>query len=244
MKCARTWTGPAVAMLLCGTALACQEDHSLRFPKIEPVEARSAREDAGQAGRPAGDAGKQGQDAGSAASGAAESDGVSAAEDYGAYGLVGAGWRPSDAQILKLMSVVNEAEIAHADAALANLSDPRIRAFASHMVEAHGAALARQSALVHTLGSAPIASVLSANVEHEASGVLSRLENAAPSEIDRFYVDSQITTHDKLLDMLDRVLIPNAQDASLQSELGNTRSEVGAHLDEAEALSQALAGAR
>ncbi len=239
MKSVRTWARLGGVLLLGVSVLACHDEEPWTLPKVDGV---STRGDAPEAGGSADDDSKQGHDAGSDASDAPESDREERdsrdveAEDYGTDGRRQAEWRPSDAQIVKLLAVASKAEIAQANAALPTLSDRSIRAFAGHMVEAHSAAQARHDALLRGLGAAPIASVLSSNVEYEATGVIARLQNAAPDEIDRFYIDSQITAHYKVLSTLDRVLIPNAQDARLQSELDDTRAEAQAHLDEAEEL--------
>jgi hypothetical protein len=47
--------------------------------------------------------------------------------------------------------------------------------------------------------------------------------------------------HTKVLQTLDEVLIPSAQDPSLKNELTATRAEVTAHLDEAKAVAASLA---
>jgi predicted outer membrane protein len=59
--------------------------------------------------------------------------------------------------------------------------------------------------------------------------------------VDRLYIDTQVMVHTEVLQTLDEVLIPSAQDASLKSELTATRAEVKAHLDQAKAVADSLA---
>ena len=149
--------------------------------------------------------------------------------------------RLTDAEIGAVTSAANTGEVAQGNAALPKLTNAKASAFATQMVEMHGAAQARQAALLAQKGIVPEENPVSAELKHDSDATLAAL-NGASAPVDQLYVDSQVATHQKVLQIMDEVLIPSATDADLLSELRAARADVKSHLDQAEALQSELAG--
>ena len=59
---------------------------------------------------------------------------------------------------------------------------------------------------------------------------------AATAEVDLLYMETQVAVHTKVLETLDAILLPSADDTDLKAELEATRDEVKAHLDHAQEI--------
>jgi len=147
-----------------------------------------------------------------------------------------AGRGMSDGQIAGVMLQANTGEVSAALIALADSANATVTTFATMMVTDHKAAssnlvkIVRQDSI--TVAGSAVRQMLSA----EASRTLSALISTPPGGFDATYVLSQVTTHTMVLQLLDDQLIPNAQDASLKTELQSERATVMNHLTAAQQL--------
>ena len=62
------------------------------------------------------------------------------------------------------------------------------------------------------------------------------MKKADKNALAKAYVDQQVMMHEKALDTLDKVLIPQAQNAALKAHLAKTRDAVAGHLTHAKDL--------
>lgn len=142
----------------------------------------------------------------------------------------------SDGQILKVLSTVDEGEIAQAQVALKKTNDQRIRDFATHMVDEHtaatqaGAQLASRDSL--TLSDSPKSTALQASGDQ----MLEQLNAAEGATFDATYVNGQIDQHAEVLQLIDQQLLPAVVNAELRDSINNARGMVARHLDQAKAL--------
>jgi len=81
--------------------------------------------------------------------------------------------------------------------------------------------------------------VISAQIE-QAKLARRRLDNASGPDFDRIYVAAQVDAHRKLLDILDRELLPNAKNADLKALLLDARPKVAEQLRSLEAAQASL----
>jgi putative membrane protein len=198
------------------------------------------RADAGTA-----DGGGTGGAGGPGGTGGRTGTGGSTGTDGGAVGTGGStgdaaapdGGAPlSDAQIAAIMIEVNGAEVRAGQVANSRASNTATLAFATMMVTDHLAATGRlqivlQSANINAADS-PDRRALAA----EGMQTLDTLWATPASTFDRVYLQSQVTMHTQVLQMLDAKLIPAAQNAALKSELQTERTAVMAHLTLAQQL--------
>ncbi len=146
----------------------------------------------------------------------------------------------SDPRILRVLRLVNDAEIAAGNLALSKATDVTVRQYAEKMVDEHMAANERLSALLRSEGVLPEESPLSINVTEDAllgSAVLSSLTGAP---FDVAYVDLQVAMHGKTLFLLESLFARTAQNGQLIAELDQMRAAVQAHLNDAMPLQAAL----
>ena len=59
-------------------------------------------------------------------------------------------------------------------------------------------------------------------------------------EFDRAYVDNEVAYHQQVLDAIDKVLIPNAQNGELKGLLTKTRPVIAEHLAHAKQIQGSL----
>jgi putative membrane protein len=178
--------------------------------------------------------------AGSALDGGTSSGDSSAEQDDGAAGNDAAPEIDlTDAQIGAVTTAANTGEVAQANASLPKLTDSDAKAFAQEMVAAHTTAQTRQAALLQSKGITPVENEVSMELRKESDAIVAELMTAT-SEVDLLYMQAQVTVHTKVLETLDTILIPSADDADLRAELEATRGDVKTHLDHAQEILDAL----
>jgi putative membrane protein len=228
------------ATLLLLSAAACEDDDDNDSTTDENSAEKS------DAGRTNSDGGGSSSDAGGSDAGGSDagaSDGGASTEgDAGADASSGdaASAELTDPQIAAVTSVANDGEVLQANTARPKLTNPSAQGFADMMVTMHTAAQARQSALLMQKGITPEANAVSAMLKQESDAIVAQL-SAAPAPVDLAYMSAQVTVHQKVLNTLDTVLIPSADDPALKADLMTTRGEVSAHLNMATSIRDQLA---
>lgn len=145
--------------------------------------------------------------------------------------------RLEDTQIAQVTEGVNSAEIEQAELARSMSRNAKVLAFATMMIDHHGEAKRKQAQLKVS----PQPSALSTKLAEEAKATLSRLRKTSGAEFDRAYLQAQVDGHQKVLDTLERDLIPQAEDAQLVSYLNELKPKVEHHLSQAKSDLEALA---
>jgi putative membrane protein len=74
--------------------------------------------------------------------------------------------------------------------------------------------------------------------EHET--VKKTLEGLEGSAFDKAYLDREVQLHEKVIDQIDRVLLPNTKQAELRTVIESARTVLVAHRDQAKQLQQKL----
>lgn len=179
-------------------------------------------------------AGTGGQDAAAAGTGGTTD---------GAAGNVDAGPLVSgDPQIAGVMVEANTGEVHAAEIALGRGMAASVRAFAQMMVTDHSMANQTLQMVLETQGIRMTDSKERVMLSAMTNVTLNTLWAAAPAAFDLDYANSQVTMHMTVLNLLDTVLIPGAQNAALKANLEAERMTVANHLAEAQALVGALTG--
>jgi putative membrane protein len=119
------------------------------------------------------------------------------------------------------------------DAGTARTTTPAVLAFAEMMITDH----AHANVAVDALAIAPQASPVQATLQSSVQTTLGQLSSLSGPAFDVAYVQSQVTAHQTVLDLLQNQLIPQAQSAALKSLLqSSVLPTVQAHLAAARAL--------
>jgi putative membrane protein len=148
----------------------------------------------------------------------------------------------SDANIAAIVVVANQADIDNGELVLEKGVDERVRAFANQMIESHTAINEAAGELVVDLGVTPEASEVSRSIHDGQATARERLEDLSGAEFDRAYIANEVTYHEAVIDAVDNVLIPSAQNEQLKQTLIDVRPAFVSHLEQARSIQEGLTG--
>jgi len=142
----------------------------------------------------------------------------------------------SDGQIAAITDAVHASEIEQAQLAQSKSKDPHVLSFASMMINHHTQARQREQALGMSTAASPMLQTLSS----QARQTTATLRDKSGKDFDRAYLQAQVEQHQKVLDTIDRQLMPNAKNPQLRSHLQSMRPTIQQHLQAARDAQQAL----
>jgi putative membrane protein len=149
---------------------------------------------------------------------------------------------------------LGDAEIAHVavtantiDAELGRLAQTKsqneaVLAFAQTMIADHTAVNEQAAQLAQSLSLTPADNAVSQQLQDGAAAARTGLEGLSGAAFDQAYVQREVEYHQAVLDALDGVLIPGAQNTQLRELLQNVRPAFDAHLQRARQLQGTLGG--
>ena len=140
---------------------------------------------------------------------------------------------PSDANILAIMLAANNTDVSYAKLVPGRSQTPAIRDFAARMVTAHTAVNQQLSDLTNRINVTPEENKESLDFRDESTTKRDLMRELEGRTFDSTYIANEITYHTKLLQTLDKELIPDADNAQIKQALMQIRPAVQAHLDHA-----------
>lgn len=155
----------------------------------------------------------------------------------GGGGTGGGGSALSDGQVASVARTANVGEVEQAETAQPKLEDAEVAEYATMMITDHGAAATALDTLLAEQGIAPEPSDVEAALKADSDAIVAMLA-AAEAPVDPLYIDSHVTAHQQVLDLIENVLLPETEDEALAEFLQTMRDDVEMHLQEAEALSE------
>ena len=147
---------------------------------------------------------------------------------------------PSDPQIAAIVVTANQVDIDAGKLAESTTKSKDVKAFAQRMVTDHSGVNKAATDLVHKLGVTPEDNPTSQSLKQGGDANLANLKTQKGPQFDRAYIDHEVTYHESVLDVLDKTLIPNAQNAELKALLVKVRPAFVAHLEHAKHLQAEL----
>ena len=138
----------------------------------------------------------------------------------------------TESQVIKVVSTANNGEIKQARTVLPKLKTEEARKYAQMMTNEHSANEKKGQTLASSLKLTPQVSGISTSLQKDSDNVVRKLNNS--STPDKDYMSSQVDVHRKVLNMIEKQLIPNAKNAELKNMLTQTRTAVAKHLKMAE----------
>jgi putative membrane protein len=148
---------------------------------------------------------------------------------------------PSDPQIAGIVVTANQIDVDAGKLAKARSKNKEVQKFAQQMVTDHTAVNKQASALAKKLKVKPEQSDTSKSLKQGAKENMANLKKLKGAAFDRAYVDHEVAYHEAVLDAIDKVLIPSAQNAELKGLIEKVRPAFVAHLDHAKMLQETLA---
>lgn len=138
----------------------------------------------------------------------------------------------TESQVIKVVSIANNGEIKQARTVLPKLKTEEARKYAQMMINEHSANEKKGQTLASSLKLTPQVSGISTSLQKDSDNVVRKLSNS--STPDKEYMSSQVDVHRKVLNTIEKQLIPNAKNAELKNMLTQTRTAVAKHLKMAE----------
>ena len=149
---------------------------------------------------------------------------------------------PTDPQIVGIVVAANQIDIDYAKLAISQSKNKQIRAFAQQMVTDHSALQKAVFDLGAKLNVTPADSETSKSLKTEAEDTTKKLKALKGGSFDKAYIDNEISYHQAVIDTVNKVLIPNAQNAELKSALSGAVPLFEGHLEHAKNVQAALGG--
>ena len=140
---------------------------------------------------------------------------------------------PSDANILAIMLAANNTDVSYAKLVPGRSQNASIRNFAANMVTAHTAVNQQLNDLTNRINITPEENKESLDFRDESTTKRDLMRELEGHTFDSTYIANEITYHTKLLQTLDKELIPDADNAQIKQALMQIRPAVQAHLDHA-----------
>jgi putative membrane protein len=161
------------------------------------------------------------------------------------FGLAASGaWAQSagtnDAQIAAIVVAANQVDIDAGKLAASKSGNKEVREFAQRMVTDHTGVNKAATELVTRLKVKPESNATSTSMKQGGDATLQRLIGLKGAEFDRAYVANEVAYHQKVLDALDKTLIPSAKNGELRALLVKVRPAFVAHLEHAKHLQSSL----
>jgi putative membrane protein len=148
---------------------------------------------------------------------------------------------PSDPQIAGIVVTANQIDVDAGKLAKSTSKNKEVQQFAQQMITDHTAVNKQAAALAKKLGVKPADSDTSKSLKQGAKENMANLKKLKGAAFDKAYVDHEVAYHDAVLGAIDKVLIPNAQNAELKGLIEKVRPAIAAHLDHAKHLQETLA---
>lgn len=147
---------------------------------------------------------------------------------------------PSDAQIAGIVVTANQIDIDAGKLAKAQSKNKEVQDFAQQMITDHSAVNKQAAALAGKLGVKPEDSDTSKSLKQAAAQTTKKLKGLKGAQFDKAYVDNEVAYHQQVLDAIDKVLIPSAQNAELKGLITKVRPAIATHLEHAKHLQASL----
>ena len=150
------------------------------------------------------------------------------------------GTGPTDAQIAGIVVTANQVDIDAGKLAQSSATSMDVKAFAQQMVIDHTAVNKSVVDLVTKLKVSPQENDTSRGLKADGEKSMTGLRSLNGKAFDKAYVDREVAYHQQVIDALDTVLIPNAQNAELKALLVKVRPAFVEHLNHAKHLQASL----
>ena len=147
---------------------------------------------------------------------------------------------PNDAQIAQIVLTADSVDVDYGNLAVKKTKNAEIKAFAETMIRDHSAVNAKAAALAKTLGMTPEPSDTSNSLKSDGEKQVAKLKALEGAEFDKAYIDNEVAYHESVISVLEKVLLPNANNAELKSLLETGKPIFVSHLDHAKHLQTSL----
>ena len=146
----------------------------------------------------------------------------------------------NDAQIASIVVTANQVDIDAGKLAASRATNADVKKFGEQMVTDHTGVNKSAVDLVTKLKVTPEDNPTSQSLKAGGEKNLANLKTLKGAAFDKAYIDNEVAYHQQVLDAVDKVLIPSAQNAELKALLVKVRPAFVAHLEHAKQLQSTL----
>lgn len=150
------------------------------------------------------------------------------------------GAKPSDPQIVGIVSAADQIDINTAKLALKKTKNEQVKQFAQQMVDDHTKLQESVDDLAKKLKVKPEPSATSKSLHTAATAEMKKLRGLSGKAFDKEYIDHEVDYHQQVIDAASKVLIPNAQNAELKSALEGAAPLFQGHLEHAKQIQSSM----
>jgi putative membrane protein len=147
---------------------------------------------------------------------------------------------PNDAEIASIVVTANQVDVDAGKLAQTKATNPEVKKFGHQMVVDHTGVNKSATELVTKLKVTPQDNATSKSLKEGGDKNIATLKGLQGAAFDKAYVDHEVEYHQQVLDAVDKVLIPSAQNAELKALLVKVRPAFVAHLEHAKTLQSSL----
>jgi putative membrane protein len=140
----------------------------------------------------------------------------------------------TDPEIASVAVVANKGDISFAEIAQKKSKNTEVLSFAQTMINDHTAVINQAVALVKKLNVTPKDNAVSKKMLADAENTRKKLNSISGKEFDKAYVDNEVAYHKAVINAVENVLIPQAQNAELKDLLQKVLPTLKTHLSHAE----------
>ena len=143
---------------------------------------------------------------------------------------------PNDAQIAHIVVTANNVDIDAGKLAEKKGKSADVKAFGKMMVTDHSGVNKQATALVKKLHVKPEDNDTSKSLKAGGEENIKHLKTLKGAAFDKAYIDHEVDYHQQVLDAIDKVLIPSAQNAELKGLIEKVRPAFVGHLEHAKQI--------
>jgi len=147
---------------------------------------------------------------------------------------------PTDPQIAAIVVAANQVDITAGKLAERKAQAGEVKAFARRMVTDHTGVNQAAIGLAHKLHLTPQSNPTSESLQQGGEENLATLRHLSGKAFDKAYIDHEVAYHQSVLDAMDKVLIPDAQNPELKALLVKVRPAFVDHLQHAKQIQSSL----
>ncbi|MBC7537333.1 MAG: DUF4142 domain-containing protein [Bacteriovorax sp.] len=147
----------------------------------------------------------------------------------------------TDPEIAHIVVTANNIDIMAGKLAKEKSKNKEVQEFAERMIADHSGVNAQATVLVTKLGLKPANNDTSKSLVAGGKTNIKMLKKLSGKKFDMHYVKQEVTYHELVLDTIDKMLIPNSQNAELKALIEKVRPAISAHLEHAKTLQASLA---
>ena len=136
----------------------------------------------------------------------------------------------------------NQIDVDYAAIAKQKSKNQSIIHFAEAMATDHSGVIKQAVALATKLNVTPLDNAVSQSLVTGANDVKARLNSLEGAAFDQAYIDNEVAYHKAVIDAVNKVLIPQAQNAELKALLVSVAPVLNTHLEHAEMVQKELSG--